>query len=297
MKAAPFEYRLAENVNHALQLLKEYGDDVKLIAGGQSLVPMMAMRLAKPGHLVDIHRLAELQELSSVDGLLRTGATVKQCTLEQHPLAKQIPLFGIALPWIGHQQTRNRGTVGGSLAHDDPSAELPLIASLLGAKIHLQSIHTGTRSCLAKELFLGPMWTNIEPHECLTQIDWPIWSGSGIGHAFEETSIRQGDFAMASAATQLQLDQQQKIARLVFGVGGMGGTPFSFDDLAQSVMGQDLNDDLINHLCETAIQLTDPASDLHASAPYRRNLAKTLLKRTMRQALVVASESLRTLSS
>ena len=297
MKAAPFEYYPAQSLEHALQLLKEHGDDVKLIAGGQSLVPMMAMRLAKPGHLVDIHRLSELQGINIVDGFLRTGATVKQCTLEQSPLAQKIPLFGIALPWIGHQQTRNRGTVGGSLAHADPSAELPLIATLLGAKIHFQSIDQGQRHCLANELFLGPMWTNIDPQECLTHIDWPIWSGSGIGYAFEETSIRQGDFAMASAATQLQLDSQQKVLRMTFGIGGMGGTPYCFDDLSQSMLGHPLNNDAIDQLVDKAIQQTEPASDLHASAPYRRNLAKTLLKRTMQQAAQLALTSSKSSSS
>jgi carbon-monoxide dehydrogenase medium subunit/2-furoyl-CoA dehydrogenase FAD binding subunit len=291
MKAAPFEYYPAHSLEHGLQLLKEYGDDVKLIAGGQSLVPMMAMRLAKPGHLVDIHRLSELQDLQVVDGFLRTGATVKQCTLEFSPKAQHIPLFGIALPWIGHQQTRNRGTVGGSLAHADPSAELPLIATILGANIHFQSIDQGKRHCLANELFLGPMWTNIDPQECLTHIDWPIWSGTNIGFAFEETSIRQGDFAMASAATQLQLDAQQKVIRMTFGLGGMGGTPYSFNDLSQSMIGHLLNNDAIDALAEQAVKGTEPASDLHASAPYRRNLAKTLLKRTMQQAVAMALTS------
>lgn len=291
MKAAPFEYYPAQSLEHALLLLKEHGDDVKLIAGGQSLVPMMAMRLAKPGHLVDIHRLSDLQGIKIVDGFLRTGATVKQCTLEQSLLAQQIPLFGIALPWIGHQQTRNRGTVGGSLAHADPSAELPLIATILGANVYFQSMDHGNRHCLAKELFLGPMWTNIEPQECLTHIDWPIWSGPNMGFSFEETSIRQGDFAMASAATQIQLDAQQKVIRMTFGVGGMGGTPYSFDDLSQSIIGQPLSNDAVDHLINQAIQGTDPASDLHASAPYRRNLAKTLLKRTMQQAVAMALSS------
>ncbi|BDW11300.1 carbon monoxide dehydrogenase [Polynucleobacter sp. SHI8] len=290
MKAAPFDYHLAENLSHTKNLLKEYGEDVKLIAGGQSLVPMMAMRLAKPSHLIDIARIDELQLISSFEESIRIGAGVKQCVLENHSLTSKIPLLSAVVPWIGHHQTRNRGTVGGSLAHADPSAELPLIAVILQAQIHCDHLDTH-RIISAKDFFLGPMWTTLDPQECLTHIDWPIWQGHGIGHAFEETSIRQGDFAMASAATQLQVDASGKLIRLHCGVGGMGGTPYSFEDMASPLIGQTLSKDMILAFSEQAIQQTEPASDLHANAAYRRNLAKTLLSRTIEQSLAMAINS------
>ncbi len=290
MKAAPFDYHLAENLSHTKNLLKEYGDDVKLIAGGQSLVPMMAMRLAKPSHLIDIARIDELQLISALEESIRIGAGVKQCILENHSLTSQIPLLSAVVPWIGHHQTRNRGTVGGSLAHADPSAELPLIAVMLQAKIHCENVDT-QRIISAKDFFLGPMWTILEAQECLTHIDWPIWHGTGIGYAFEETSIRQGDFAMASAATQLQVDASGKLMRIHCGVGGMGGTPYSFEDITSPLIGQTLSKELIHGFSEQAIQQTEPATDLHANAAYRRNLAKTLLRRTIEQSLAMATSS------
>jgi len=292
MKAAPFDYHLAQDLVHAKDLLHEYGHDVKIIAGGQSLVPMMAMRLAKPSHIVDIARLQELQTIKKVDDVISIGAAVKQCSLENNPFASKVPLLEIVLPWIGHHQTRHRGTVGGSLAHADPSAELPLLAFVLQATLHSDSLESGQRQYTAKDFFLGPMWTTLEAQECLTHTDWPIWSGPGIGYAFEETSIRQGDFAMASAVTQLQIDHDEKVLRLCFGVGGMGGTPYSFEDLSSTVIGKHLSIDVINDLCEQAIQSTDPASDLHAGAPYRRNLAKILLSRTLQQSLSMAKAAI-----
>ena len=290
MKAAPFDYHLAENLTHTKNLLNEYGEDVKLIAGGQSLVPMMAMRLAKPSHLIDIARIEELQQISSFDETIRIGAGVKQCVLENHSLTSQIPLLSAVVPWIGHHQTRNRGTVGGSLAHADPSAELPLIAVILQAKINCENIDS-SRVIPAKDFFLGPMWTTLDAQECLTHIDWPIWQGNGLGYAFEETSIRQGDFAMASAAVQLQLDASGKLIRLHCGVGGMGGTPYSFENITSSFIGQTMSKEMIIDFAEQAIQQTEPASDLHANAAYRRNLAKTLLRRTIEQSLTMATSS------
>jgi len=290
MKVAPFDYHLAENLTHTKNLLNEYGEDVKLIAGGQSLVPMMAMRLAKPSHIIDIARIDELQQISSFEKTIRIGAGVKQCVLENHSLTSQIPLLSAVVPWIGHHQTRNRGTVGGSLAHADPSAELPLIAVILQAKIQCENIDS-SRAIPAKDFFLGPMWTTLDAQEILTHIDWPMWHGDGIGHAFEETSIRQGDFAMASAATQLQVDASGKLIRLHCGVGGMGGTPYSFEHITSQLIGQTLSKEIILEFSEQAIQQTEPASDLHANAAYRRNLAKTLLRRTIEQSLAMATSS------
>jgi CO/xanthine dehydrogenase FAD-binding subunit len=176
MKAAPFDYMRAESVEHALELLERHGSDAKLLAGGQSLVPMMSMRLVRPAVLIDIYRLKALQDVSEVGKTVVTGAAVRQCTLEHDPsIAKRLPLVAQALRWVGHEQTRNRGTVGGSLVHADPSAELPLAAVTLDATFVLRGAN-GERRVAASEFFLGPMFTAAGEHECLTAVEWPRWT-------------------------------------------------------------------------------------------------------------------------
>jgi len=291
MKAAPFNYHLAQDLAHAKELLQEFGDDVKIIAGGQSLVPMMAMRLAKPANLIDIARLPELQNIQINEDKVTIGAGVKQSALEKHSASQKVPLLQAVIPWIGHQQTRNRGTVGGSLAHADPSAELPLIALILKASIHCESKQDGSRKISAEDFFQGPMWTSLKANECLTQIDWPLWSGAFIGYDFEETAIRQGDFAMASAASQIQVDHDGKVLKWSCGVGGMGGTPYQFDQLTNQFLGQTLSKEKIIDFSSQAIALTDPTSDLHASSSYRKHLAKALLSRTIEKSLLMAQSN------
>ena len=202
-----------------------------------------------------------------------------------------VPLLQAVIPWIGHQQTRNRGTVGGSLAHADPSAELPLIALILKASIHCESKQDGSRKISAEDFFQGPMWTSLQANECLTQIDWPLWSGAFIGYDFEETAIRQGDFAMASAASQIQVDHDGKVLKWNCGVGGMGGTPYQFDQLTNQFLGQTLSKEKIIDFSSQAIALTDPTSDLHASSSYRKHLAKALLSRTIEKSLLMAQSN------
>lgn len=285
MKAAPFDYIRADSIEHALALLDENGGDAKLIAGGQSLVPMMAMRLARPALLVDINRLAALKVIDIRVDCVTLGAGVRQRDVEYSAeLATQLPLVRKALHWVGHQQTRNRGTVGGSIAHADPSAELPLAALVLGATLHLQSSADGERAVPAPDFFLGPMFTAISDTECLSAIDWPVWQGARVGSAFEETAIRHGDFAMASAGCQLQLDASAAINRVSFGVGGVGGTPLVFPTLAQQLVGQRLSPAMAREVAQAAARECDPGSDMHAGADYRRHLAAVLLARVLLQA-------------
>jgi len=291
MKAAAFDYVRADHLAHALELLTEHGDEAKLIAGGQSLVPMMAMRLARPSLLVDIHRLTELQGMECLDNHVRLGAGVRQSQLERHAqVCAKLPLVQQAIRWVGHQQTRHRGTVGGSLAYADPSAELPLSALILNATLHLQNPE-GIRQVQAADFFLGPMFTALSETECLTHIDWPVWSGDHVGCAFEETAIRQGDFAMASAACQLQCDAQGRIIRLSLGAGGVGGTPLVFSHLTDSLKGQTLNHDSMQALAQQAASECEPGSDMHASAAYRTHLVAVLMNRVLQQAYAQASQT------
>lgn len=284
MKAAPFDYVRAESLEQALDCLNQHGMDAKAIAGGQSLVPMMAMRLARPTVLLDIYRLSELQQVSIETDRVLMGATTRQRTVEHDAgLHAALPLVRDALQWVGHIQTRNRGTVGGSLVHADPSAELPLAAAVLNATLRLQSQADGERQIAAQEFFLGPMFTATGETECLVEIEWPVWQGA-VTTAFEETAMRHGDFAMASAACQLQLDSDGICRRAAFGVGGVDGTPRTFPDLAQQLVGHRIGADSAAEVAHAALQQTEPGSDLHASADYRRHLGVVMLKRVLLKA-------------
>ncbi len=294
MKAAPFAYMHPESLEQALEALTQHGADAKLIAGGQSLVPMMAIRLTRPACLVDVNRLPELRGITAAGPQhLRTGATTRQRDLQEHlELARLVPLIGAALHWVGHVQTRNRGTVGGSLVHADPAAELPLAALLLNARIHLRSQAMGERTVQASDFFISPMFTATGETECVTAIEWPVWDGPGIACAFEETATRQGDFAIAAAACQLQLDAAGICRRAAVGLGGMAGTPLAFPDLAGKLVGQRVTRAPARDIAEVAVRRTDPGSDLHADPEYRRHLAAVLLTRVLLRAAATAAPAL-----
>ena len=265
-------------------MLATHGDSAKLIAGGQSLVPMMAMRLLRPSWLVDINEIAALKFVRIEKDAARIGACTRQCVVEQDgALAARVPLLRQALAWVGHVQTRNRGTIGGSLAHADPSAELPLAALVLGAKMVLRS-SKGARTLEAEKFFAGPMSTAARPDECLEEIHWPAWSWRHTGSAFTEISVRHGDFAMVAAAAQVALDAGGRCTRAAFGLGGVGGTPLAFPKIAARLVGTRLDDQAIDAAAVDAVNETDPGSDLHATKEYRRHLARALAARALREA-------------
>ena len=283
MKAAPFEYARAASLAEACALLATHGDSAKLIAGGQSLVPMMAMRLVRPALLVDIDEIAALRFVRTDGAAARIGACTRQCVVERDDaLAARVPLLRQALAWVGHVQTRNRGTVGGSLAHADPSAELPLAAQVLGAKMVLSSAK-GTRTLEAEKFFTGPMSTSARPDECLEEIHWPVWSEKRTGSAFTEIAIRHGDFAMVAAAAQVALDTGGRCTRATFGLGGASGTPLVFPKIAARLVGTQLEDEAIAAAASDAAKECDPGSDLHATKEYRRHLAGVLAARALRE--------------
>lgn len=291
MKAAPFEYFRASTLAEACEQLAEHGADAKLIAGGQSLVPMMAMRLARPAWLIDIHRLAELQRIAArddtaagEDGVLTIGAAVRQCVIERDPLTRaRLPLLGRALKWVGHVQTRNRGTVGGSIVHADPSAEIPLVACVLDAVLELRDA-SGATDVSAREFFLAPMVTAIAPEQCLAEIRFPVWKGARVGCAFEEVSIRHGDFAIVSACAQVALDADGKCLRAALGIGGASPFPQALPQIGEQLAGVQLDDGTIADAADAAATLIDPDGDLHATAAYRRHLARVLTERVLRSA-------------
>ena len=288
MKAAPFDYVRAASVSEACELLRQDGDDIKLIAGGQSLAPMMAMRLTRPSRLVDINEIAALKFIALVDKAARIGACTRQCDVARDDvLVERVPLLRKALAWVGHIQTRNRGTVGGSLAHADPAAELPLVAQVLGAEMHVRS-SVGSRTLTAAEFFLGPLTTALDAQECLQEIHWPVWNERRVGSSFMEVSRRHGDFAMIEACAQVALDDTGHCTRVVFGLGGGGTTPLAFPDRCPRLIGTRLGDDLVKSVAQEAAVQLDAGSDLHASAEYRKHLATVLAARVIRAAAAEA---------
>jgi CO/xanthine dehydrogenase FAD-binding subunit len=284
LKAAPFDFVRASSVAEACALLRAHGDDARLIAGGQSLVPMMAMRLTRPSRLVDINEIAALKFIALEADVARTGACTRQCVIERGAaLAARAPLLLQALAWVGHAQTRNRGTIGGSLMHADPAAELPLAAQVLGATLMLRSVD-GVRAVAAAEFFIGPLTTAAKADECLEEIHWPLWQEPRTGSAFTETSRRHGDFAIVAAAAQVALDDDARCVRASFGIGGGNSTPLAFPQIAHRLAGTHLNDETIKDAAHAAAAEIEFSGDIHAGADYRRHLAVALSARALRSA-------------
>jgi CO/xanthine dehydrogenase FAD-binding subunit len=294
VKAAPFEYARPASLDEACSLLASHGPDAKVIAGGQSLVPMMAMRLARPAWLIDIGRLEELQRMgvsagprADRDGVFTVGAGVRQCVMERDPVARaSLPLLARALRWVGHVQTRNRGTIGGSIVHGDASAEIALTACVLDAMLELRD-SSGVTQVPAREFFLAPMITSIAPEQCLAEIRFPLWAGGEDalrGCAFEEVSVRHGDFALVSACAQVALDADGRCLRAALGIGGAAAVPLALPEIGAQLVGLELNEDAIADAAAAAVELIDPEGDLHATADYRRHLARVLAGKVLRAA-------------
>jgi CO/xanthine dehydrogenase FAD-binding subunit len=291
MKAAPFEYIRPQTLAEACARLTE-DEDALPIAGGQTLVPMLAMRLARPTLLVDILRLPELSGIRPVNGSIVVGATTRQVEAEKSPLiAADVPLLAKALPWVGHQPTRNRGTVGGSAANADPSAEIPLVAMTLGAEIVVQS-QAGATAIPASEFFLGAMTTALKPGSCVKALRFPVWSRGRIGAGFHEISARKSDFAYASAAAQIALDDDGKCIDVALGLGGVGDRPvrIALDEPIGKSLGDANLADIVQDAVREVAANFDLRSDIHASASYRRRLAVTLAQRALGDAVREASQ-------
>ena len=286
MKAAPFDYVRPDSLGEACRLLA--GDeDARLIAGGQTLVPMLAMRLARPAKLIDILRLPELAGIREEAGAVIVGATTRQAQAERDPVVRaSVPMLARVLPWVGHPPTRNRGTVGGSIANADPSAEIPLVAVTLGADILLATTD-GPTSMPADDFFIGPMLTTIGQGECVSAIRFPVWPHQRIGVGFFEISARRSDFAFVAAAAQVALDDAGRCLEVALGVGGVGDRPLRLD--LSSLVGTELDATSVAAAVNAAAGELDATSDLHASAAYRRRVASVLCIRALEQARVDAS--------
>jgi 2-furoyl-CoA dehydrogenase FAD binding subunit len=270
VKPAAFDYVRADTLEEALDVLASEGTDANILAGGQTLVPMLSMRMARPRVVLDIMRLPGLDRIDDTGGAIRIGATVRQRALERHAdLDKRQPLLGAALPWIGHAQTRSRGTVCGSVAHADPSAELPLVLVALGGDIELRS-RRGARSVTAEKFFTGVMSTDRRDDELIEAVCFPA-ARAGTGYAFREIGRRHGDFAVVACAAMADAHK----ARLA--VGGVADCPTARD------LPPPDSDDFADALDAFAGAL-DARDDLHATAAYRRELVRRLGQQTLREA-------------
>ena len=272
-----------------MDLLAEYGDSAKLLAGGQSLVPLLALRLARPDHLIDINRIGAMSFIDDSNGL-RIGALVRQRVAERSStVAATNPLLAGALRYIGHAAIRNRGTIAGSIAHADPAAELPTILTVLDGEVEATS-GTGTRTVRASELFEGFLTTSLAPEEVVTAVRFPPWK-PGAGWSFQEFSRRSGDFAVAGAVAVLQLNDNGLIAEARIALSGMGATPLRVINAETALLNQMPSDALWRDVAGDAVPGLEPPSDLHGTAAYRRYLAATLIRRALYQAHERAKEN------
>jgi CO/xanthine dehydrogenase FAD-binding subunit len=282
LKPAPFEYSRPSTIDEACALLAS-DDGARLIAGGQTLVPMMAMRLARPTRLVDIARLAELSFVRHEESSLVIGAVTRQSALERHPLvASHAPLLAKALPWVGHAATRARATIGGSLANADPAAEISLVAAALDATLFYR-VGDEDAQIPAADFFVGPMMTALHGGACLLRVAFPLWQGR-IGTSFHEVSARRSDFAFASAAAQLALGPDGVCRRAGIAIGAATDVPVRLRGAEQALTGTRVSKESVAAAIHDAIADVETSSDLHASAAYRRRAATTLAIRAVTDA-------------
>src|SRR5579871_815411 len=281
MKPAPFDYVRPETLSQACELLAS-DDDARVIAGGQTLIPMLAMRLARPARLVDILRLKELHGIRAEPDAVVIGAVTRQVEVERSDIVnRSLPLLAKALPWVGHPQTRNRGTIGGSIAAADPSAEIPLVAVTLGAQALARS-KSGDAELSLGDFFRGPMMTALAPDQCLVELRFPLWPGR-VGCGFQEVSARASDFALVAAAAQVTLDDDGACTRVAAALGGVGAVPIRVQ-APDALVGRRLDPATVEHALAGLADEIAPEDDPHASADYRRRVARTLLARALLEA-------------
>lgn len=282
MKPSKFRYHAPTTVADAVGLLAQHADEAKVLAGGQSLVPIMSLRLASFGHLVDLNRVGGLDTIERTNGHVRIGAMVRQATAEHDTtVASGAPLVAKALPLIGHFQIRNRGTVGGSIAHADPASELPAVALALEATLEAAG-PGGHREIAADGFFEQPWQTGLAEDEILTGVRFPVWDGRS-GFAIEEVARRHGDFALCGAVCGITLDGDT-VTRAAIALFGVGGTPMRATAAEQALVAAGATADL-TAIGEEAAAPLDPSDDIHASGEYRRRVAAVVVRRALARAI------------
>jgi CO/xanthine dehydrogenase FAD-binding subunit len=283
MKPAPFKYVAATSLEQALSLKAEYGDDASFLAGGQSLIPAMNFRLAKPAVLIDINRVGGLGHIRlKDDSCANVGALTRHRTLERDSaIVANFPLIAEALPHIAHPQIRNRGTLGGNLSHADPASELPAIAVALGARFRIQTI-SSERWCEARNFFIGALTTDLRADEMLTEVDLPL-PRPRTGSCFMEIARRRGDFAIVGVAAMVTLQELERdeCEDLRLTLCGVGETPIDASPAAASLAGHALTEDAICAIAASVHSLIEPSGNVHATADYQRHIAGVLAARAL----------------
>jgi len=289
VKPAKFEYHVPASVEEALQILARYQGEARVLAGGQSLVPMMNFRLATPAAIVDLNCVAGLAEIGAADGVVTIGAMVRQRRIEFAPMiAEKLPLLSAATRWIGHLPTRTRGTIGGSIAHADPAAEIPMILQVLEGEVVVRGPQ-GERRIAASDLFLAPLTTSLAADEIITEVRFPAMP-AGVCHAIEEFARRKGDFAIAAISVMLVRDGERcTMARLA--TAGIGPVTVRLRDAEAILEERGLGDAAIVSAAEKAAELVEPMSDQHGSADYRRHLTGVLTRRAVHKAITERSHA------
>jgi carbon-monoxide dehydrogenase medium subunit len=290
MKPPPFDYAAPDSVDEAVALLASAGDEAKVLAGGQSLLPLLALRLASPSVLVDVGRIDGLGRIEvGADGAVMIGALVRQRAVERDgEMPRWAPLLAQAVPLVGHAAIRNRGTIGGSLAHADPAAELPLVA-LAAEAVAIVRGPDGERAVAAPDLFAGYFTTSLEPDELLVAVRFPPWPAR-TGSAVEEFSRRHGDFAVAAVAAVVRLDDRGDVAEVRLALAGVDTTPIRAAGAEKLLAGSTPSPAAWREAGEAAAADLTPPTDLHGTAAYRRRLVRVLSERALAAASARAQE-------
>jgi len=291
MKPAPFEYHAPDSLEHVLDLKHQYGDEAKILAGGQSLVPAMNFRVAQPSLLIDLNRVDELSYIREAGAVIRIGSMARERHLEFDPsIAKQTPLLHEAVPFIAHPQIRNRGTIGGSIVHSDPAAELPMLMLALSARLKSKN-KSGERWINAKDFFVGMFTTALEDDEILVEIEWPF-DPPRTGWSFMEVAPRAGDYALMGVAVLVTLDESGKCeqAKLVYLNAGEG--PIEAKEAEDLLAGESINDKLIESAAVIASEKEiNPFGNIHTSIDFQRHLAKVLTQKALKVAIQRAGDA------
>jgi 2-furoyl-CoA dehydrogenase FAD binding subunit len=286
LKPVAFDYYRPQALSEAVALLSDMGDEAAILAGGMTLGPMLNLRIARPRAIIDISRMPALKTISVQSNVVLTGAGVTQSdALASDVIRREVPLLAMALPWVGHFQTRNRGTLGGSVAHADPSAEIPLALVTCGGTVVLQS-RRGQRRLPAREFFVGVLMTQRRSDEIVTALEWPRFAPD-TSHAFAEIAQRHGDFAIAAAACSLRLDRLDRVEELSLGVGGVENRPVAIE--VNSFLRRPAGE-IAADLSEQAATSLTPMEDPSVSADYRTALTKVLVGRAVNSALDMARQ-------
>ena len=285
MKPAPFDYYAPTSVDETCSLLARYGSDAKLLAGGQSLVPLLALRLAQPATLIDLNGVHELDYIRADDNGVAIGAMTRQRTVERSSVMRETcPLLPAAVEWIGHPQIRNRGTIGGSLVHSDPAAELPALATLLDATFTITNAQGAKRTVKPDEFFVTYLTTAVEPEEMLSEIYFPTLP-AGTGWSFVEVARRHGDFALVGAAATVALDSAGACSNARIALFGVAPTATRSPSAEQALLNQKPDEQEIAAAASEVVKDIDPPGDVHASVEYRKYVATNLVRRALTEAV------------